>query len=356
MSDKFRLVEFEQFEREHILITRLEQQAELRHGQQVTELRLAAQASIHSQETRSRALEQELVRLQGELIHSSQCKAPVNGGGGSSSAVDDAKAHGTIAALLQEVGAARDRERRWAGHEQDLYAENKQLIDRLDHLAAKAHQDQEDVQCEHRAALAMMSHNVDVMMNEVQERTEHIMADLSAQLKHESRCFHDECSVVHDLRSAAAAAAAAADLALLAASRTHSTSPVSHLYRSPLGTPPKSLVAPADGRVFGVVLELPTFQRDGSVYEASSKISAAKFKMSKFLKSLMLEHLSARVQVCQPPLPPIASSGGGSSPAAAGSGGLSPAVLHDGGGDGGPTGDHDDSDGDGPCGWGLGGR
>ena len=34
--------------------------------------------------------------------------------------------------------------------------------------------------------------------------------------------------------------------------------------------------------MFGVVSELPTFQRDESVYEASSKISAATFKMDNF--------------------------------------------------------------------------
>ena len=244
----------------------------------------------------------------------------------------------------------------WLYEKVQLRDEIRARDDRLDLAARQSRCEVEGLAHEHQTTLAMMSHEFDVMMSELQGRTENVMEDLSAQLKHESRCFHDECSVAHGLRSAAAAAAAAADLALLAASKTHSTSPVSHLYRSPLGTPPKSLVALADGRVFGVVPELPTFQRDGSVYEASSKISAAKFKMSKFLKSLMLEHLSARVLVCQPPLPPIASSGGGSSPAVAGSGGLSSAVLHDGGGDGGPRGDDDDGDGDGPSGWGLGGR
>ena len=54
-------------------------------------------------------LEEELMRLQGELIRNSQCQAPVDGGGGTSSAViDNAKTLGTIIALKQEVGAAQD--------------------------------------------------------------------------------------------------------------------------------------------------------------------------------------------------------------------------------------------------------
>ena len=96
------------------MISRLEQQAELRHITQMAEFRHAAQLKFQEQETRTHSLEEELVRLQGELIRSSsQCQALIDGGGGSTPAViDDAKAQGTMFALTQELRAAQDSERR----------------------------------------------------------------------------------------------------------------------------------------------------------------------------------------------------------------------------------------------------
>ena len=106
------------------MISNLEQQAEGRHVAQMAELRYSAQLKFQEQENRAHSLEEELVRLQGELIRNSQCQAPVDGGGGSSSAViDDAKSLGTVVALKQEVGAAQDRVRRWAGRERELHHE-----------------------------------------------------------------------------------------------------------------------------------------------------------------------------------------------------------------------------------------
>ena len=52
---------------------------------------------------------------------------------------------------------------------------------------------------EHRAAMAKMTKDVDDMMTQVQEQTEAMMANANAQLKHETQCFHDECSVARAL-------------------------------------------------------------------------------------------------------------------------------------------------------------
>ena len=129
------------------------------------------------------------------------------------------------------------------------------------------------------------------MMAEVQGQTEAMMAGVSAQLNHETQCFHDECSVARALRS---------DLALLASNQTRPASPASNQFRSPFGTPPKSVVASLGGNVFGAIPELPSFRTDDSAYEASSKISAARFKMTKFLQSLSLTQQAQPVQVGQP--------------------------------------------------------
>ena len=110
LSQNVRLAQGEQFECENSMASQLEQQAELRHIQQIAELRHVAQLKFQEQETRTHTLEEELVRLQGELIRSAHCQAPVGGGGGVPSAViDDSKAQGTIVALQHEVGAAQDR-------------------------------------------------------------------------------------------------------------------------------------------------------------------------------------------------------------------------------------------------------
>ena len=93
------------------------------------------------------------------------------------------------------------------------------------------------------------------------------------------------------------------------------------------------------------------FRRDESIAEAVSKISAAKYKMTKFLKSIVEAQATPSEPVGPPPLLPVAGSGGGLSSAAAGGGGATPAALQAGGGGVGPPGD--DDDGDGPSGWGL---
>ena len=54
-----------------------------------------------------------------------------------------------------------------------------------------------------------MTHNVDEMMGQVQERAESMMADINARLQHETQCYRDECVVACGLQL---------DLALLAAS------------------------------------------------------------------------------------------------------------------------------------------
>ena len=97
---------------------------------------------------------------------------------------------------------------------------------------------------------------------------------------------------------------------------------------------------------FGVVPALPTFKRDDSAFEASSKISEAKFKLDKFLNSLSQTYQSnAFQQVRQPPPTPV-NGGGGLTPAVDGGGGLSSDVVYTDVGDGGPPGD-DGDDGDG---------
>ena len=73
-SQNVRLAQAEQFERQNSMISRLEQQAESRHIAQMSELRHSAQLKFQEQETRTHSLEEELIRLQGELIRSSsQC-------------------------------------------------------------------------------------------------------------------------------------------------------------------------------------------------------------------------------------------------------------------------------------------
>ena len=196
------------------------------------------------------------MRLQGEMIRcpavnvsasraaaAAVAAAAAAAATAAAAAADVAGPHDTIVALQNELRAAEHEKRTWLDEKVQLRDEIRARDDRLDLAARQSRCEVEGLAHEHKATSAMMSHEFDVMMSELQGRTENVMEDLSAQLKHESRCFHDECSVAHGLRSAAAAAAGAADLALLAASKTHSTSPVSHLYRSPLGTPPKSLVA-----------------------------------------------------------------------------------------------------------------
>ena len=161
----------------------------------------------------------------------------------------------------QEIDAAQDRERRWAGRERELHSEIVQLNEMLDDQARQAHYDNEDLRCERRDALAEMTHNVDEMISQVQQRAEGMMADIDERLQHETQFYRDECAVVSGLRS---------DLALLAAAKTHQTSPTSTQFKSPVGTPPKSVVAPLDGHRFGVIPARPTFKQDDSVFEASS--------------------------------------------------------------------------------------
>ena len=118
----------------------------------------------------------------------------------------------------------------------------REYHDKVEFAAQQADYEMEGLTREHRAALAKMTKDVDVMMAEVQGQTAAMKAGVSAQLKHETQCFHDECSVARALRS---------DIALLAASQTHPASPASNLFTSPCGTPPKSVVASFGEKAFG---------------------------------------------------------------------------------------------------------
>ena len=201
----------------------------------------------------------------------------------------------------------------WSDH-----AELVDCQDQAEFASQQANYDMEGMDREHQSALAAMTKDIDDLMTEAQEQTQAVLPTVNTQLRHETQCYHDECSAARALRS---------EFALLTANQTRPASPASNQFRSHFGTPPKSSAASVGLNAFGVIPSLPAFRRDESIAEAAFKISAAKYKMTKFLKSIIEAQATPSEPVGPPPLLPVAASGGGLSSAAAGGAGSTPRGL-----------------------------
>ena len=91
-----------------------------------------------------------------------------------------------LSLLCSKNSEDQREERLWTIRENQLCSELREYHDKVDYASQQADYEMEGLTREHRATLAKMTKDVDVMMAEVQEQTESMMASVSAQLKHET--------------------------------------------------------------------------------------------------------------------------------------------------------------------------
>ena len=118
-SEAIQRTQAEQYEREQALIITMRQEAMQLHDQRVGGLTLEASMNFHAQEVRTRALQDELVRLQAELARGVADRVSAN-------FIDDPQ--GAIIALQQELSASES----WTIREEQLCSELREYNDKLD--------------------------------------------------------------------------------------------------------------------------------------------------------------------------------------------------------------------------------
>ena len=196
---------------------------------------------FQSQEVHICALRDELARRESEIARHVADRA-------AAGLVSDPTV--AIVSLTHKLRESEQREQQLAHRSDHLHAELVDCQDQAEFASQQANYDMEGMDREHQSALAAMTKDIDDLMTEAQEQTQAVLTTVNIQLRHETQCYHDECSAARALRS---------EFALLTANQTRPASPASNQFRSPFGTPPKSLAASVGLNAFGVIPPSPCF-------------------------------------------------------------------------------------------------
>ena len=218
------------------------------HSERVSQLSLEASLRFHSQEVHMSSLRDHVSRLENVpacLAASRVTDSP------------DSDPTAIYVALRQKLRESEQREQQLAQRADHLHAELVDCQDQAEYAADQANYNIAGADREHQAALATLTKDVDDLMTETQEQTQAVLDTVNAQLRHETLCYHDECSAARALRS---------EVVLLTANQTRPASPASNQFRSPFGSPPKSLAASVGLNTLGVIPPLPTHVSQGRIH------------------------------------------------------------------------------------------